>query len=443
MNVDQLELGAIIRKRRKELGLTLSDLATDNLSVPTISNIERGISNVNRQKLDYIMERLQLTGDLIENMSSAKVQEQKLLDRKVTIIRSLIELKLYDQARTALQELEQKDSIRERPEYEATVHLLKGTLYRKQESWKRADSALMKAIQRAQESEIDTRTNIVAEAYHVLSFCAFYSDQDYKKAAHYADEALNAFDEDGDRPFLKGRILCDKATYYFHMERYASAYKYVMNAQKICQRTHDLRGLVYTYNLEGMILGQQGLHDESIDAYIRAIRILCIKGPDLDLASIVYLNLGETHQLKDEYEEAHTCYHIALQAGKKTGNKMLLAATHTALGKLYYERGDYDRAREYTTYATEFSQYSRPKSEYLQLLLLRAKIALKLSIKEEFISTCQEGIALAQQTNLPAREKEFTYILAQYYDNKGDKKKFSQYTEILFKLESIVKEGVQ
>ncbi|WP_147675152.1 helix-turn-helix domain-containing protein [Numidum massiliense] len=44
MELDPITLGSLIRKRRKDMGFTLNDLANDNVSVPTISNIERGIT---------------------------------------------------------------------------------------------------------------------------------------------------------------------------------------------------------------------------------------------------------------------------------------------------------------------------------------------------------------------------------------------------------------
>lgn len=45
-NVDYIhpiQIGELLRKRRKELGLRLEDLADDFISPSTISNIERGL----------------------------------------------------------------------------------------------------------------------------------------------------------------------------------------------------------------------------------------------------------------------------------------------------------------------------------------------------------------------------------------------------------------
>ena len=65
-NVDYIhpiQIGELLRKRRKELGLRLEDLADDFISPSTISNIERGITYVNEEKVRYIAEKLNVNLD--------------------------------------------------------------------------------------------------------------------------------------------------------------------------------------------------------------------------------------------------------------------------------------------------------------------------------------------------------------------------------------------
>lgn len=51
------EIGEVIRKKRKEQGLRLEDLADNNISPATISNIERGINHVNVHKIMYLLKK--------------------------------------------------------------------------------------------------------------------------------------------------------------------------------------------------------------------------------------------------------------------------------------------------------------------------------------------------------------------------------------------------
>lgn len=50
------EIGEVIRKVRKDRGLRLEDLADENISPATISNIERGVPHVNLKKPSIFSE---------------------------------------------------------------------------------------------------------------------------------------------------------------------------------------------------------------------------------------------------------------------------------------------------------------------------------------------------------------------------------------------------
>ncbi|MFD1425457.1 helix-turn-helix domain-containing protein [Kroppenstedtia sanguinis] len=64
------ELGEVIRQERKRQGLRLEDLADENISPATISNIERGASHVRYEKAQYLLDKLGLK---LENISALVV----------------------------------------------------------------------------------------------------------------------------------------------------------------------------------------------------------------------------------------------------------------------------------------------------------------------------------------------------------------------------------
>ena len=64
-NLDLAQTGELIRKILKERGLRLEDLADENISPATISNIERGIPHVHVDKIRYLLNKLDL--DLEQN----------------------------------------------------------------------------------------------------------------------------------------------------------------------------------------------------------------------------------------------------------------------------------------------------------------------------------------------------------------------------------------
>lgn len=266
MEIDSITLGSLKRQRRKEMGLTLSDLADESISVPTISNIERGIThNLNSDKVAYIREKLGLTDDVLMQMQQKTEVEAQKFKRKLSIVRNLIEMKQYDEARKMVSALEKDDKLSEFPNFTADVQLQKGSVLWRQGHYERAKNALQQVLRLHQEAGVDAEANFVAEAYFHLSLTVFYGDQDYGKAIEYADSGLNAIRTE-DRQ-LKGRLLYQKANGLFHLERYTEAYRHAIGAKEECEQTHDPKILILIHNLDALILKRQKLYAQAIDVF--------------------------------------------------------------------------------------------------------------------------------------------------------------------------------
>lgn len=109
MEIDRIELGTLIRQRRKELGLTLNDLADGHLSVPRSVTLKgERLHRISEDNLAYIMKRLDLTEESLKEM-----QQQS------------------DEARNELRELEKEDDIADYPFHRISLQLQKGVLFRK------------------------------------------------------------------------------------------------------------------------------------------------------------------------------------------------------------------------------------------------------------------------------------------------------------------------
>ncbi|MCX7905020.1 MAG: helix-turn-helix domain-containing protein, partial [Caloramator sp.] len=55
-----ITIGEKIRKRRKELGYTLKEVAGDKVTIAQLSSIENGKSKPSRKLLEYLAERLKV-----------------------------------------------------------------------------------------------------------------------------------------------------------------------------------------------------------------------------------------------------------------------------------------------------------------------------------------------------------------------------------------------
>lgn len=442
LELDRLELGTLIRKRRKELGLTLSDLANERISVPTLSNIERGtVYRVSEDNLAYIMDRLDLTEERLQDMQQQSKELERSLGVRLSRARHLIELKLYEEAREELNALEQEESLDDDPYHRISLQLQKGVLYRKLQQWERAKRALHQVIRLAQESDSKKTNDLTVEAYQFLSLCAFYGDQDYEKAIEYADAGLNIYEENAENLYMKGRTLYNKANYYFHLGRYGEAYKYIKQAQEISEQTHDIRILIYAYNLEGLIYSKQKMYNNAIQKFEKAIALSRKYYFVPDTACFLYLNLSDTYYHKEAYDEALYHIQIAHRLCQITGDQNMHAIVYYTFAEIYYKLKDLSKADAYVEKATELAKKVELTSEYLGLLALKAHIALDRQSKD-VLNICQEGIKRAEQTKLYDKKKEFHFLLAKYHEYHGNTDQFAQETENLFRVEKLIKGGI-
>lgn len=439
MTLDPILLGSLIRQRRKELGLTLNDLANENISVPMISNIERGITgNVISDKVAYIREKLGLTDEMVEKMLQKTEVEQECFARQISFIRHLGELELYDEARKEVSALERDERLNEFPLFAATAQLLKGIVLRKQGQWDRAKKALHQVLRLLQEDDLDDATNLAAEAYFNLALIFVLGDQDYEQGIAYSDKALAEFCEDGEETHLKGQILYGKGAYYFYLEQYAEAFRYAMEAREACESSHDVKNLLLTYNLEALVLKRQHLYDQAFTVFQQAVDLArkCCAEPWI--GSVLYLNLGDAHFHKKMYDQALRYYDISYNLCRKTNDEHQRATLYYSYGEVYYETKQYDKAEEYANKATKLAQKFNLTSEYLPLLLLRAQIASGKN-SDEVKAICEKGMQLAERSKLLNKKKDFHFVLANYHNRIGDREAFLHETENMFNIESITR----
>ncbi|WP_054950192.1 tetratricopeptide repeat protein [Numidum massiliense] len=439
MGIDPITLGALIRKRRKDMGLTLNDLASDSISVPTISNIERGITgNLASEKVAYIREKLELTDELVEKMLKTTEEEDERLAREIANVRYLAGLNLLSEARQAVSALENDDKLGDYPRYATTTQLLKGIVLRKQGQYERAKNAFQQVLRLLREDPLDEPNNLAAEAYFNLSIIAALDDQDYGKAIEYAEMALDVFQNDGDELQLEGHVLYNIANYHFHLEQYGQAYKYAIDARPKCEQHHDTKTFLLTFNIEGLTLSAQHLYSRAAKVFRKAINLSRSYYADPWLGSILYLNLGDTLYREKAYEQSLQCYDISYRLCKETKDEHQRATLYYSYGEVYLAMGEYERATEFADKSFELAKKFHFTSEYLPLLLLKANIALEQG-STKVTTLCEEGIRLAEKSQLFNKMKDFHFVLANYYERSGNKEAFHQQTQHMYQVESLIR----
>jgi transcriptional regulator with XRE-family HTH domain len=79
------KIGKILRTERKNRALRLEDMANENLSVTTLSNIERGLPNVILDRYVMYAEVLGLAEKLFGIVSESELEERRIKQRLIDI----------------------------------------------------------------------------------------------------------------------------------------------------------------------------------------------------------------------------------------------------------------------------------------------------------------------------------------------------------------------
>ncbi|WP_054949355.1 tetratricopeptide repeat protein [Numidum massiliense] len=265
----------------------------------------------------------------------------------------------------------------------------------------------------------------------------FYGEQDYEKAIEYADLGLETLSAERECPQITGRLTYHKANCFYHLDRKAQAYKHVIETQQVCEQTQDFKTLLLGYNLEGIIVAHQQLYAQAVDVFQKAIHLSSQHFPDPRIGSLLYLNLGDTYYRDKAYEQSLAYYDLAYELSQKAKDKNILATIYFSYGEVYFATNQLGLATEYVEKAAALKEQMELTSEYLPLLLLRAKIALGEN-SDEVKAICEEGIRLAEQSMLYSKKKEFHLVLANYYEQVGNEDALQRETKNMYQVESII-----
>lgn len=97
-------IGEIVKKRRKQLGLSQADLAGMTIDISNLSRLERGIQIPQKEKLDVILEKLGLNSNVLySNLLTA--EESNVYSKRQELLNLLFQKK-YKEAEALIGELE-------------------------------------------------------------------------------------------------------------------------------------------------------------------------------------------------------------------------------------------------------------------------------------------------------------------------------------------------
>lgn len=426
--LDIHEIGGIIRKVRKERGLRLEDLADDNISPATISNVERGVSHVKNEKVYYILEKLGIPMDQLPEFLLRERDDQAELKFRLTLIESMNQL---GQSESALSLLE-KTPIPDDHLYASQAHWLKGTCYLHQKKINKAEREFFTAIRLANRNETAKMDNIEAYSFNDLSRCSYYNN-DLQQALQYADSGLDAFCPTGERPWVKYFLLRNKAIYLERLGRIVESLQLVQDVWEELPQIEPMETRLSFYWLRAELLRRSHDYETAKKFALEGIQLASLN-QQYNSSLVLWCVLGSIHTVQEKWEEAENCFKIALglPPGRVDEKSFLRACTQ--LGILYTHQEKWSQAEKYLTQAIQNAKRVEDYVDQMDASLALGRLFVQQNRREEAIAFYRQVVELAQKYHTEEKEYEAWHELARCWEGI-DEKEFQLCTVNMFKVQ--------
>ncbi|WP_170105096.1 helix-turn-helix domain-containing protein [Desmospora activa] len=416
----------MIRKARKERGLRLEDLADDNISPATISNIERGVPHVSQDKAMYLLKKLDLS---LEKIPELMIQERTNLEELKRKFRAVESLLMSDQINEALKllntiELEEKHIL------SSLHHYLLGRCFIEKEKWNRAERSFHRAIQLAAASG-NQSSNIEAVSFHALGYVC-YRVNNIDKALQYTDSAISAYAENGERSYIIWSTLRNKAIYLERLGRLTESMNIVQEVWDSLSKIDDVEVRLTFYWLRSDISRRMGMLDEAIK-YAYEGEELATLNKVYYSSFVLWMVIGNSHLKRNELDQAEFCFNHSLSLISKLDNvnKNSLTNLYSRLSVLYMKKDNVEKSFYYIDQAIQNAKKHNDAPRLIKALIIKGTLLKSTGEREDAIKEFEVALDLSRKYNYKKNEHLALYHLANCWDGVNEKE-FLKYSRSMY-----------
>ncbi|MFC4077212.1 helix-turn-helix domain-containing protein [Salinithrix halophila] len=427
------ELGVIIRKVRKERGLRLEDLADDNISPATISNVERGVPHVSTDKALYLLKKLNIGLDQVPQMLKRKREEIRKLNFKLLGVESLFSNGKWEKALEILHSLELEDSHLLAPK----AYYLKGKCLIKAKRWKKAERELHKAIQLAsQQADVE---NIEAAGFNELAII-YYSQNDLENALQFIESGIDAFDTERERQYLYYLLTLNKAIFLERLGRLNESMNVVTEVWDSLYCLDESDTVLTFYWLRSELLRRLGQHRGAEEYVLEGIDI-ARRNSDFNLLFDLWTVMGSSYINQEKWDEAEFCFEQALSLDGVKEHKFI--QTFSWLGMLYINQKEWNKAFPVLEKALSLGKKHNDVPRYIQAIHVMGDYYRERGEAEKAIEQYHQALELSRKHDLLKREYAAVFRLAECWEGQN-KEEFSKATANMYEVQrKLAKEGAQ
>lgn len=410
------EMGEVIRKVRKERNLRLEDLADQNISPATVSNIERGVAGVSSEKITYLMEKLNISSTQMSYIFTEEQDRFKEIQFKLQVVHSLYKMNLVNEALTDLKKIH----VDESHPLSSHIHYYMGKCYVRLKKWSRAEKALLTGLRILNESP---RTDNMESAINLVLGISSYLQNNLEQALIYTNNGISALSSEQKNKHIKYDLYCNKGIFLQRLNRITEG---ICLTRDIWQEIHlveDIKTVLTFYWLRAEFARLSGLLDEAADIALKGLEISS-RNEQFHSMCDLWTVLGTVYTTTQQWEFAETAFSMALKLENHSRKDKRLIAVHLSMGLLYMEqnrnKSAYDSLLIAIHYAEEHNDFPRLSTA----LITMGNLCHSMSKKEDAIHFYNKALQLVTEHGYANKELNIWLGLAQCYDGE-DQRQFN------------------
>lgn len=421
-------IGEYIRKIRKKQGINMENLADENISIATISAVEKGAEWVSESKRRYLCKKLHIPFEDIPTLIIEIANEDNLIMNELIYIEQTIDLGEPQIGVKRLRQLKLSS-----PYHLATSHYLRGRSYIIQGKDRlKAQSFFEKALQLYHQS-IDDPLNIASACYNQIGQILYY-DNKYIEALAQTEKGIYAYKKQAKHnQHLIYSLLMNKIVYLNKLEYIDQASK-VLN--ELWSRKNEITYidvLTNMYDIQAMLHRKNKLYSRALETSYKGLKIAKVNKQLYRVVELL-LTIGRTYMDLNKLNEAHTALQTALDIKSQVKQKHAFLPVYTELGKLYLLQRNPDKAREMIERAIDQESIIGDVLRYVEALMTLGESMQWQENHSEALELYQKILDITQKHALLIQEHEIVFRLCEYWKNR-DTKEYNLFLEKKFIIE--------
>jgi tetratricopeptide (TPR) repeat protein len=416
-----IELGHNIRRRRKELGLTQSQLAKGIISTPYLSLIENGKALPRPDILLPLAKRLQTSVESLMGVTDENTMEQvqSLIEKARSAL--IYEANGFEQAHQYVDTLRKLVESVSDPHILMKVDLLEINLYEHKFDVDRY-TQLMKSFEEKWEN-FRNDPDILVQYLRIKGNMEFHMARYEKAMWHYkaAEKRLADVTDEIEKGYIYGNL----GKTYLLLANPSLGILYAEKAMQIMSAHDRWLEMCHLLQLIGSCYCYNGEYEEALQYFERILRMCDQFLVSSLLISRAYHEIGICHMKLGNTEKAIHFLNQSLDVVEPGGlPDWEIGVVHQSLCQTYLKCGDLVQAKKHILTALELLQDR--KNFLAECYIYLGKIAYAENTPETFVTYYMRAIEIFEELDIGEKIARAAHTLGRYFLEQGEHQRGAQ-----------------